>query len=358
MRQYVYEFSEGSREMADLLGGKGANLAEMTRLGLPVPPGFTVTTQACRAFLATGAEPDGARRCRSRGHSRTLEQARRPAAGRAATTRCCCPSAPGAVLHARHDGDDPRHRPERRIRTRTRQGLRAGALRLGLLPPAAADVRQHGAWASTRQLFEDALARLKADRGAASDTGLDAHDLAELVDEFKKLIREETGEDFPQSPAEQLLRAVLAVFDSWNGERARLYRRREHIPDDLGTAVNVQTMVFGNLGPDSGSGVAFTRDPATGQPGLYGDYLANAQGEDVVAGIRNTVPLTELKRLDPASYRQLARPHADPGDATTGTCATSSSPSSAARCGCCRPGSASAPPRPRSPSPPSWSTRG
>ena len=133
----------------------------------------------------------------------------------------------------------------------------------------------------------------------------DLIDLAWLVETYKSLIRDETGEDFPQSPAEQLRLAVLAVFRSWNGERARLYRRREHIPEDLGTAVTVQRMVFGNLGTDSGSGVAFTRDPATGRPGLYGDYLSDAQGEDVVAGIRNTVPLTELERLGPDAYRRL-----------------------------------------------------
>ncbi len=154
-------------------------------------------------------------------------------------------------------------------------------------------------------LFEDILTRLKDTRGVRDDLGLFAADLAGLVEAYEELIRVETGEYFPQSPAEQLRRAVLAVFESWNRERARLYRRREHIPDDLGTAVNVQTMVFGNLGPDSGSGVAFTRDPATGRAGLYGDYLPHAQGEDVVAGVRNTVPLTELERMDPASYAQL-----------------------------------------------------
>src|SRR5690606_38456276 len=155
-------------------------------------------------------------------------------------------------------------------------------------------------------LCEEAMARLKQARGATDDLGLDAADLAGLVETFKELIRQETGEAFPQSPAEQLQRAVLAVFQSWNAERARLYRRREHIPDGLGTAVNVQTMVFGNLGADSGSGVAFTRDPATGRSGVYGDYLANAQGEDVVAGIRNTLPLDELGRLNPEAFGQLS----------------------------------------------------
>lgn len=154
-------------------------------------------------------------------------------------------------------------------------------------------------------LFETELDRLREIRGAPDDLRLDAADLARLSDIYKGLIRRETGEDFPQEPEEQLHRAVRAVFESWNGERARLYRRREHISDALGTAVNVQIMVFGNLGPDSGSGVAFTRDPATGRPGVYGDYLANAQGEDVVAGIRNTVPLQDLEGFDPGSYRQL-----------------------------------------------------
>lgn len=136
-------------------------------------------------------------------------------------------------------------------------------------------------------------------RGTTSDP-------AKLVEDFKRMIRDATGEEFPQDPGEQLHRAIQAVFRSRNSERARLYRRREHIPDDLGTAVNIQVMVFGNLGPDSGTGVAFTRDPATGTRGVYGDYLPNAQGEDVVAGTRNAVPLAELNRCDPSSYRQLS----------------------------------------------------
>jgi pyruvate,orthophosphate dikinase len=153
--------------------------------------------------------------------------------------------------------------------------------------------------------FEEVLAGVKKQHHAADDTRLDTSDLMRVVETYKDLILAEAGEEFPQDPAEQLRRAILAVFTSWNGERARLYRRREHIPDDLGTAVTVQTMVFGNLGPDSGSGVAFTRDPATGRPGMYGDYLPNAQGEDVVAGIRNTVPLQDLASLDPVSFDRL-----------------------------------------------------
>ncbi|MEV6002697.1 pyruvate, phosphate dikinase [Streptomyces griseomycini] len=303
MVRYVYDFHEGGRDMADLLGGKGANLAEMTRLGLPVPPGFIVTTEACRAYLATGAEPEGL----SREVSRRLS-ALEDSAGR----RLGRPDDP--LLVSVRSG--ARFSMPGMMETVLDIGLNDGSV-TGL---AGVSGDERFAWDSYRRLvqmfgstvmgvdaalFEDALTLLKDERGVPDDVHLDAGDLARLVETYKDLIRRETGESFPQSPAEQLRRAVLAVFESWNGERARLYRRREHIPDDLGTAVTVQRMVFGNLGRDSGSGVAFTRDPATGRPGLYGDYLPDAQGEDVVAGIRNTVPLAELERLDPRSYRQL-----------------------------------------------------
>ncbi|WP_016823460.1 pyruvate, phosphate dikinase [Streptomyces viridosporus] len=303
MVRYVYDFQEGGRDMADLLGGKGANLAEMTRLGLPVPPGFTVSTEACRVYLATGAEPEGLSREVSR-HLAALEDSAGRRLGQA---------------------DDPLLLSVRSGAQVSMPGMMETVLDIGLNDdsvPGLAGVsgNERFAWDSYRRLvqmfgstvmgvdaalFEDALTLLKEERGAPDDVHLDAGDLARLVETYKDLIRRETGESFPQSPAEQLQRAILAVFESWNGERARLYRRREHIPDDLGTAVTVQRMVFGNLGHDSGSGVAFTRDPATGRPGLYGDYLPDAQGEDVVAGIRNTVPLAELERLDPLSYRRL-----------------------------------------------------
>ncbi|WP_328936331.1 pyruvate, phosphate dikinase [Streptomyces tauricus] len=303
MVRYVYDFTEGGRDMAGLLGGKGANLAEMTGLGLPVPEGFIVTTEACRAFLATGGEPEGMSREVSR-HLSTLEAA----AGR----RLGQP-------------DDPLLLSVRSGARFSMPGMMETVLDIGLndasvVGLAKASGSERFAWDSYRrlvqmfgstvmgvdaELFEQAMTRLKERRGAPDDLRLDASDLAKLVETYKNLIHVVTGDYFPQSPAEQLRRAVLAVFRSWNGERARLYRRREHIPDHLGTAVSVQRMVFGNLGPDSGSGVAFTRDPATGRSGLYGDYLSNAQGEDVVAGIRNTVPLAELERLDAASYGQL-----------------------------------------------------
>ncbi|WP_028800236.1 pyruvate, phosphate dikinase [Streptomyces sp. 142MFCol3.1] len=303
MVRYVYDFADGGRDMADLLGGKGANLAEMTRLGLPVPPGFTVTTEACRAFLATGVEPPGLGREISQ-HLSALE--------RAAGRRLGRPDDP-LLLSVRSGG---RFSMPGMMETILDIGLNDACV-LGL---AKASGDQRFAWDSYRRLiqmfggtvmgldgslFEGVMSDLKRSRGVANDLDLNATDLAELVEAYKDLVRREAGEHFPQSPEEQLHRAVNAVFESWRSERARLYRRREHISDALGTAVTVQTMVFGNLGPDSGSGVAFTRDPATGRPGLYGDYLANAQGEDVVAGIRNTVPLTALKELDTTSYARL-----------------------------------------------------
>ncbi|MET7689272.1 pyruvate, phosphate dikinase [Streptomyces sp. NPDC005483] len=308
MVRYVYDFREGRRDMADLLGGKGANLAEMTRLGLPVPPGFTVSTDACRAFLTTGAEPEGMAAEVSR-HLSELEES----AGR----RLGQPDDP--LLVSVRSG--ARFSMPGMMETVLDIGLNDDSV-LGLAKTSGSD---RFAWDSYRRLvqmfgstvmgvdsglFDEAMTLLKKAREAPDDLHLTAGDLAGLVETYQRLILDETGRPFPQSPAEQLRLAILAVFRSWNGDRARLYRRRERIPDDLGTAVTVQRMVFGNLGPDSGGGVAFTRDPATGRPGLYGDYLADAQGEDVVAGIRNTVPLTELERLDPDSYRRL-RAHMD-----------------------------------------------
>ncbi|MCI3928860.1 pyruvate, phosphate dikinase [Streptomyces sp. AN091965] len=303
MVQYVYAFTEGRRDMADLLGGKGANLAEMTRLGLPVPPGFTLTTEACRAYLTTGAEPDGLA-AEIAAHLAGLERAAGRRLGQA---------------------DDPLLLSVRSGARFSMPGMMETVLDIGLTDDSVRGLAKVSgsdrfAYDSYRRLiqmfgstvmgvdpalFEGALSRLKESRGVPDDLHLDAADLARLVETYKVLIREGVGEPFPQDPAEQLRRSIRAVFASWNSERARLYRRREHIADDLGTAINVQRMVFGNLGPDSGSGVAFTRDPATGRPGPYGDYLSNAQGEDVVAGIRNTVPLTELQRLAPSSYARL-----------------------------------------------------
>ncbi len=303
MTKYVYDFAEGNKDQKDLLGGKGANLAEMTNLGLPVPPGFTITTEACRAYLATGAEPP--------------ELAEQVAEHLAAME-----SAMGKRLG---DPENPLLVSVRSGAKFSMPGMMETVLNVGLNDASVVGLaRQSGnerfAWDSYRRLiqmfgktvsgvpgerFEEALEAAKRSRGTTNDLDLDASDLRALVDTYKKIFSEHTGRDFPQDPREQLNLAIRAVFDSWNSERAVLYRRQERIPADLGTAVNVMPMVFGNLGNDSGTGVAFTRDPGTGARGVYGDYLPNAQGEDVVAGIRNTVPLQELERLDKASYDQL-----------------------------------------------------
>ena len=302
--KYVYDFAEGNKDLKDLLGGKGANLAEMTNLRLPVPPGFIITTEACRAYLTEGAEPASMRQEVS-GHLAALE------------------AQMGKTLG---DPDDPLLVSVRSGAKFSMPGMMDTVLNIGLNDrsvtglAAQAGGNERFALDSYRRLiqmfgktvlglegehFEHALEEAKKARGATSDLDLDADDLRGVVERFKGIVREQTGRDFPQDPREQMDLAVHAVFDSWNSPRAVLYRRQERIPADLGTAVNVVTMVFGNLGPDSGTGVAFTRDPASGARGVYGDYLQNAQGEDVVAGIRNTLPLAELERLDKRSYDRL-----------------------------------------------------
>jgi len=301
--KFVYDFTEGNKDLKDLLGGKGANLAEMTNLGLPVPPGFTITTDACRYFLEHGSVPDGLDDEVS-SHLHALE------------------AAMGRKLGA---PADPLLVSVRSGAKFSMPGMMDTVLNIGLSDESVDGLaRQSGnerfAWDAYRRLiqmfgktvldidgehFEHALDAAKRAKGAASDTQLDAEDLKALTATFKELVREHAGREFPQDPREQMDLAVMAVFNSWNSDRAVLYRRQERIPADLGTAVNVVAMVFGNLGDDSGTGVAFTRDPGTGAQGVYGDYLQNAQGEDVVAGIRNTVPLQDLEQVDKASFDQL-----------------------------------------------------
>jgi len=302
--KFVYDFAEGSRDMRDLLGGKGANLAEMTRLGLPVPPGFVITTEACQVYLASG----------------------RPPADLAAEVESHLVALERDMGRRLGDPADPLLVSVRSGAKFSMPGMMDTVLNIGLSDASVAGLaKQAGgnhrfAWDSYRRLiqmfgrtvlgvggFDEALDEAKRAKGVDSDLELDAEDLVALVETFKGLVRDGTGEGFPQDPRRQMDLAVNAVFDSWNGERARLYRRQERIPSDLGTAVNVVSMVFGNLGMDSGTGVAFTRDPGTGAAGIYGDYLENAQGEDVVAGIRNTRSLHELEELDKASYDELLR---------------------------------------------------
>ena len=305
MTKFVYAFSEGSKDQKDLLGGKGANLAEMANLGLPVPPGFIISTEACRAYLAEGREPD-ALAAEVAEHLAALEKTMGKALGQP---------------------DDPLLVSVRSGAKFSMPGMMETVLNIGLndesvhgLAARAGDERF--AYDSYRRLltmfgktvlgmeghlFEDEMDARKAQRGSTSDLDLTAEDYRELVTTYQRLIKEHTGAEFPQDPREQLDLAVRAVFDSWNTERAVLYRRQERIPSDLGTAVSVVAMVFGNVGQDSGTGVAFTRDPASGAQGVYGDYLQNAQGEDVVAGIRNTVPLADLERIDKPAYDDLMR---------------------------------------------------
>lgn len=301
--KFVYDFTEGNKDLKDLLGGKGANLAEMTNLGLPVPPGFTITTEACKTYLDSGEEP-AALRDEVSAHLDALEEAMGKKLGQA---------------------DNPLLVSVRSGAKFSMPGMMDTVLNIGLSDKSVQGLAQQAgderfAWDSYRrliqmfgktvlgvegELFEDALEAAKAAKKVTVDTELEAADLKKLVTKFKKIVKTEAGRDFPQDPREQMDLAIHAVFDSWNTDRAKLYRRQERIPHDLGTAVNVCSMVFGNLGPDSGTGVAFTRDPASGHQGVYGDYLQNAQGEDVVAGIRNTVPLADLEKIDKKSYDQL-----------------------------------------------------
>jgi pyruvate, orthophosphate dikinase len=303
---FIYAFADGSSKMRDVLGGKGAELAEMTSIGLPVPDGFTVTTEACRAYLAGGgAWPDGLRDEVSR-HLAALEE------------RC------GRRLG---DPDDPLLVSVRSGSPVSMPGMMDTILNLGLNPRsveglARASGNERFAADSYRRFvqmfanvvlgvpgdhFEDAITRAKRARGVHADVDLDAAALRELAEEFLAISREQTGRDFPEDPREQLDGAITAVFASWNTPRARTYRRHEGISDDLGTAVNIMQMVYGNLGDDSATGVVFTRDPSTGERILFGEFLVNAQGEDVVAGIRTPRPIAELKVEMGEAFSELER---------------------------------------------------
>ena len=301
----VYDFEEGWREMRDLLGGKGANVAEMTRvLGAErVPAGFTITTEACVAYLAQGSEPPGLDEQVSHALARLEERA-------------------GKRLG---DPADPLLVSVRSGARESMPGMMDTVLNLGLDDRAVdglgrATGNERFAWDSYRrfvQMFgnvcrgvpgeaiEEAIAERKRSAGVELDTELSIADLRALVDRFKELYTAQTGERFPQEPREQLRQAIRAVFESWNGARAIEYRRINHIPDDWGTAVSVQQMVFGNKGERSCSGVAFSRDELTGAPEPSGDFLVNAQGEDVVSGVRTPRDLAELRELMPAAHGEL-----------------------------------------------------
>ena len=302
--RYVYAFDEDSGGGRELLGGKGIGLAEMTALGVPVPAGFTITTDACRAYMAAASTLPQGLDAEIAEHIAALEQKAGKRFG---------------------DPDDPLLVSVRSGAAVSMPGLMDTILNLGLNDDAVeGQAKTTGnprfARDSYRRLiqmygevvdgvegyrFEQALADLKARRGAKQDVELSADDLAELIESYKRIYGDETGAGFPQDAREQLERAVRAVFDSWNSPRAQVYRRTYEIPDDIGTAVNVVQMVFGNKGETSGTGVCFTRDPSTGESGLYGEFLQNAQGEDVVAGIRTPEPIERMGELLPESYAEL-----------------------------------------------------
>jgi pyruvate,orthophosphate dikinase len=302
--RFVYGFEEPSEGGRELLGGKGIGLAEMTQLGVPVPAGFTITTDACRAYMQNGQQlPDGLG-AEVDEHLDALEQKTGKRFG---------------------DSADPLLVSVRSGAAVSMPGMMDTILNLGLNDDAVEGLAKatdnpRFAFDSYRRLiqmygevvagiaahrFESALSDLKTDRGAQQDVELDANDLRELVATYGQIYEEETGSPFPQDPREQLGRAVKAVFESWDTPRAQVYRRAHRIPDDLGTAVNVVQMVFGNKGASSGTGVAFTRDPSTGEPGLFGEFLADAQGEDVVAGIRTPEPIEAMRDRLPDAFEQL-----------------------------------------------------
>jgi pyruvate, orthophosphate dikinase len=302
--KYVYDFEEGNKGMKFLLGDKGANLAEMTNMGLPVPPGFTVTCEACNAYREAGQSfPDGMLD-EVFTHVATLEDKMGRKLG---------------------DPDDPQLVSVRSGAPFSMPGMMDTVLNIGLNDASVEGLtKQTGsdrfAWDSYRRLlqmfgktvlglegdlFEDAIDHAKEAKGVTNDVDLSADDLRGLVAKFKEIIKNESGGEFPQDPREQLKAGVQAVFGSWDNRRARDYRRKNKIDDSLGTAVNIQAMVFGNKGEGSGTGVAFTRNPANGDNHPYGDYLEDAQGEDVVSGIRNTLELDEMGRVQPQAWDEL-----------------------------------------------------
>ena len=304
MAKWVYLFKEGNAEMRNLLGGKGANLAEMTGLGLPIPQGFTVTTEACTDYYNNGKQ--------------ISEEIRKHIFDALAELE---------ALQGKKFGDteDPLLVSVRSGARASMPGMMDTILNLGLNDVAVEGFANKTgnprfAYDSYRRFiqmfsdvvmemsktfFEGILDEIKESKGAKFDTDLTADDLKEVIARYKAIYKEKMGEDFPQDPKVQLMEAVKAVFRSWDNERAIVYRRMNDIPGDWGTAVNVQAMVFGNMGDTSGTGVAFTRNPATGEKGIFGEYLINAQGEDVVAGIRTPQPITKLEEDLPECFKQF-----------------------------------------------------
>ena len=304
MEKWVYLFKEGSADMRNLLGGKGANLAEMTNIGLPVPQGFTITTEACTQYYEDGREINGEIRAQIDEYIGKMEE-----------------------ITGKKFGDK-----KNPLLVSVRSGARASMpgmmdtiLNLGLneeVVNAIAEMSGNPRWAWDcyrrfiqmysdvvmevgKKYFEELIDEMKEKRGVKQDVALTTEDLKELAAQFKAEYKEKIGEDFPDDPKEQLMGAIKAVFRSWDNPRANVYRRDNDIPYSWGTAVNVQSMAFGNMGDDCGTGVAFTRDPATGEKGLFGEFLTNAQGEDVVAGVRTPMKIAEMEQKFPEAFKQF-----------------------------------------------------
>ncbi|MCD6427099.1 MAG: pyruvate, phosphate dikinase, partial [Caldisericaceae bacterium] len=304
-KKWVYDFEEGSKDMKSLLGGKGAGLAEMTRIGLPVPPGFTITTEACKEYQRTGKLSDEIKK-ETLEHLRKLEEKTGKKFG---------------------DRSNPLLVSVRSGAPISMPGMMDTILNLGLNDDTVEGLKdltnnERFAYDSYRRFiqmfgnvvmgipheeFEKILDKYKEENGLKSDTELTPEMLKNIIKDYKALYKEKTGQEFPQDPMEQLFTAIEAVFKSWNNPRAIAYRKINKISDDLGTAVNIVMMVFGNMGDDSATGVAFTRNPSTGEKKLYGEYLVNAQGEDVVAGIRTPKPIDEMKNDIPSAFEELLK---------------------------------------------------
>jgi pyruvate,orthophosphate dikinase len=301
--KFIYSFDEGNKDLKDLLGGKGANLSEMTNLGLSVPPGFVITTEACKEFLEKGQTPLDLELQITLALRKLEDQAEK-------------------VLG---DFENPLLVSVRSGAKFSMPGMMETILNVGLNDNSVIGLgkvtnNDRFAWDAYRrlvqmfgktvldidgELFTDEFEKTKQKLKVKEDFQLEAEDLERLVQKYKEIIKENAKTEFPQHPRMQLDMSIISVFKSWNTERAKMYRRRERIPNDLGTAVSVGMMVFGNMGETSGTGVCFTRDPATGSKGVYGDYLKNAQGEDVVSGIRNTLTLQQMSEIEPKIFSDL-----------------------------------------------------
>ena len=302
--KYCYLFSEGNADMRELLGGKGANLAEMTNIGLPVPQGFTITTEACTQYYEDGKEIN---------------------AGIMAEINDYIVKMEGITGKKFGDKENPLLVSVRSGARASMPGMMDTILNLGLnedVVEVIAEKSGNARWAYDcyrrfiqmysdvvmevgKKYFEELIDAMKADRGVTQDVELTADDLKELAGQFKDEYKKMIGEDFPTDPKEQLMGAIKAVFRSWDNPRANVYRRDNDIPYSWGTAVNVQSMAFGNMGDDCGTGVAFTRDPATGEKKLMGEFLTNAQGEDVVAGVRTPMPIAQMEQKFPEAFKQF-----------------------------------------------------